>query len=76
MQWTKDKPTVPGWYWISYKGIDPPDAVEIMYDDEWLLAVYYRGYLPLLSDEQWNDYLFFGPIDPPSLPEGNRCRRE
>ena len=68
MQRTKNKPTVPGWYWVSWKDTTP-GAVEIFYDDEWLLAVSYHSLLPLLTDKQFNDCIFYGPITPPELPK-------
>ncbi len=71
MIWTKEKPTVSGWYWIfSSSRNDYVEMVFVTYDAE-------LGYQITFSGEDFNhswservdDWWWMGPIVPPSSPE-------
>lgn len=73
MEWTTDKPTKPGWYWIHgdhmllrhHKG---PFAVLVsMYSGDLVFTVPFMDY----TDPVWHEtdgLRWYGPIEPPALP--------
>lgn len=70
MQWTKDKPTVEGWYWTFEE--DRPDLLRIEklveYTPGVLAWIWDNCPYPLDKYGDNNSY-WYGPIDPPELPK-------
>lgn len=79
MRWTKEKPTVPGWYWYREPGrwphlqeSDPqPYVLSVHRRDHW----FEKEPAPLRVQEPFMDYdhelddfngEWFGPIEPPA----------
>ena len=59
MEWTSNKPEVPGFYW--WTGLDEAKVVEIMYIASGSpLFVEHHGWLSEMPDGEWA-----GPIQPP-----------
>jgi len=63
--WTKEPPTVPGWYWCNIRDIDPIIFVTEIDDD---LRIYPRDSDCDYSVDQWSSWVnakWCGPITPP-----------
>lgn len=71
MNWTKNKPTVPGWYWISYKGGRPYTRQLYMSQSNVLgiMVSLYPGAAEQLKGYSEDHFLWYGPIVPPELPK-------
>lgn len=74
MEWTKDLPTKPGWYWIvplrddDLSGRTPPYAVLVEQEGPrffryWVPGMDYADPVESIAGAYW-----FGPIEPPALP--------
>lgn len=63
MVWTKEKPTVPGWYWLRKHGTG---VVEIR---EGLCSVMVEGDGYSGRIEEFHDFVWAGPIPEPEEPE-------
>jgi hypothetical protein len=53
MNWTKNKPTVPGWYWYQWIGYPENPGVYHVVENETFR----------------DGILWYGPITPPGLPK-------
>lgn len=67
MNWTKNKPTVPGWYWIN----GPGHCKEIVFvsRDSFGLIIQYVGLDIIETPDQYPEDYWYGPITPPELPK-------
>ena len=75
MNWTKNKPTVPGWYWVMYSNGKHPQCMLVQknqYRELWVSGA--KNCCSNKISEFNKNYLWYGPIDPPSLPEGEQMR--
>lgn len=68
MEWTKEAPTKPGWYWN--KSYDSNKNIRIyMTKVDWYykeLRVAYPGNELLFRIDFWKDDLWYGPVEPPA----------
>ena len=70
MEKLKGKPTKPGFYWMSYKGMKPTIAdVYYPFNDDGLagLEVAYDFIIKSLSALKDEDYTWWGPLEPPEI---------
>jgi len=75
LTWTKEKPHIPGWYWMLTPGVwsNLPMIVQVVFDPEthrWLALIPASHYPKTLSTEmdlQTVDAMWTGPLDVPSV---------
>ena len=67
--WTRERPTEAGWYWVWVRGLDP-FVVEVIHDEQLdaLVVDAARGEL-LLEDYDRPLLQWAGPLTPPPLEE-------
>jgi hypothetical protein len=75
LTWTKEKPHIPGWYWMLTLGVwsNLPMIVQVVFDREthrWLALIPASHYPKNSSTEmdlQTVDAMWTGPLDVPSV---------
>ena len=73
MQWTKEKPTVPGWYWTVSYSRSKGEIICVEVEDKWhyhdkecrQVSAPGNEWLMSTKDYEW----WCGPIETPDLPE-------
>ena len=80
LTWTKQKPTMPGFYWA----FDPPDVMSSAFFDGKVLLIEierggfdssglvgwvpYMDYADSLEDNTWDNVYWLGPVEVPTPP--------
>lgn len=65
MNWTKDRPVTPGWYWTVEAFDDEPLLFEVEEQHGSGRLCVNETYL---SDRPWDNTLWYGPIEIPRPP--------
>lgn len=75
MNWSTERPTVPGWYWVSYCAVcnpteyAPPYAVQVVnYEGVLLVNLYSIGLDELVHGPVFDDAQWLGPFAAPAMP--------
>ena len=75
LTWTKEKPSIPGWYWMLSPGVGSslPTIVQVVFDRKnrrWMVLIPASHYPKTSSAEmdlQTVDAMWTGPLDVPSV---------
>lgn len=60
--WTRERPTVPGWYWISWLNDDDRPEFDVVSPNTFAHWIEEFGFNP-------HAYRWAGPLSPPPMPE-------
>jgi len=77
MKWTKDKPQVDGWYWVTKNNFYNMGVLFIRTDPDGRVAIYFptEDCSYIISVVDTSLYEFAGPIEIPDTWETNLCNK-